>query len=79
MMYIREIDIDEIKGTRGGCKSALIVDEFIKSGFKACEVDCGDVEPKAFAGRLRNYIFYHKLADELIVLRRKDKVYLAYK
>ena len=78
-MYIREVDIDEIKGTRGRCKSALVVDEFVKSGFKACEVECDGKDPKAVAGRLRNYVFYHELTDEILVVRRGDKVYLVRK
>ena len=79
-MYIREIDIDKIEGrTAGRCKSAIVVDEFVDSGFKACEVECGGEEPKNVAGRLRNYLIYHELTDEIRVIRRMDKVYLAYK
>ena len=78
-MYIREIDIDEIEDQRGRCKSALVVDAFIESGFKACEVECDGKEPKRVASRLRNYIFYHELLDELLVLCRGGKVYLVRK
>lgn len=80
LMYIKEIDIDKIEGrTAARCKSALVVDEFVDSGFKACEVECDGEESKKVASRLRNYIIYHELADEIIVIRRGDKVYLAYK
>lgn len=79
-MYIKEIDIDKIKMTpTARCKSALVVDEFVDSGFKACEVDCGGKDSKAVAGRLRNYINYHELMDEILVVRRGNKVYLARK
>lgn len=78
-MYIREVDIDKIRNSKGRCKSALVVDEFVDSGFKACEVVCGGEEPKNVAGRLRNYLIYHELVDEIIVICRNDKVYLAYR
>lgn len=77
-MYIKEVSIDEIE-MPGRCMSALVVKEFVESGFKVCEVDCRGVSAKGVACKLRNYIYYHKMDDELRVIRRNGKVYLAYK
>lgn len=78
-MAIREIDIDELNRctARSACWSKTIVDEFLESGFAACEVEDVD-DAKRVCSRLRNYIAYNKI-EGIIVIRRKGKVYLVRK
>lgn len=84
MLKLKEIKMGDIpKRSRPGygCRQ-MIVDEFVKSGMKACEVERGNDENtsvRTIVNSLRSAAYRLGVSDTISIYMRKGKVYIIKK